>query len=343
MLNWRVQFVLLAAIWGSSFLFIKVLGEHWPALWVALGRIALGALTLVILTYARGERLRFSGRHAWRHLLIAALLFNAIPFTLLAYGEQHISSIFAGLWNATTPLWVLCVTLVVFDDEHISRERIAGLLVGFLGVLIVLGPWRRLGHGELIGQAACAGAAVCYGFAWPFTRRYLAGRPESGIALSAGQLLCATAVLALVHAVRPRTAPTDIGPDGIGSLLALGVLGSGIAYILNYSIVRAAGSAVGSTVTYLVPVVSTALGALVLGEPLRWNQPVGAAVLITGIAVSQGRVSGRRSPPSPPGPRSPGAPRAPERCAAACRSRSRCRWRTRSAIPIAPPIRNAPR
>ena len=330
-LNWRVQFVLLAAIWGSSFLFIKVLGEHWPALWVALGRIALGALTLVILTYARGERLRFSGRHAWRHLLIAALLFNAIPFTLLAYGEQHISSIFAGLWNATTPLWVLCVTLVVFDDEHISRERIAGLLVGFLGVLIVLGPWRRLGYGELIGQAACAGAAVCYGFAWPFTRRYLAGRPESGIALSAGQLLCATAVLALFTPF-VRAPTTDIGPDGIGSLLALGVLGSGIAYILNYSIVRAAGAAVGSTVTYLVPVVSTALGALVLGEPLRWNQPVGAAVLITGIAVSQGRLSGRRSPPI----RATGF-------AAACRERSRCRWRIRIAIPIAPPIRNAPR
>lgn len=294
MLNWRVQFVVLAAIWGSSFLFIKVLGERWPALWVALGRIALGALTLVTLTYARGERLRFSGQHAWRHLLIAALLFNAIPFTLLAYGEQHISSILAGLWNATTPLWVLCVTLAVFDDEHISRARLTGLIVGFLGVMIVLGPWRKLGHAELIGQVACAGAAICYGVAWPFTRRYLAGRPESGIALAAGQLLCATAVLALftpfVHA------PTaNIGLKGLGSLLALGVLGSGVAYILNYSIVRAAGSAVGSMVTYLVPVFSTALGAIVLGEPLRWNQPVGAVVLIIGIAVSQGLIGSRRS------------------------------------------------
>ena len=111
---------------------------------------------------------------------------------------------------------------------------------------------------------------------------------------SAGQLVCATVVLALftpfVHAPS-----TDIGLKGIGSLLALGVLGSGIAYVLNYSIVRAAGSAVGSMVTYLVPVFSTVLGALVLGEPLRWNQPVGAVVLITGIAVSQGLIAGRRS------------------------------------------------
>lgn len=294
MLGWRVQFVVLGAIWGSSFLFIKVLGERWPGLWVALGRIALGAITLVVLTYARGERLRFSGRHAWRHLLVAALLFNAIPFTLLAYGEQHISSIFAGLWNATTPLWVLCVMLVVFDDEHVSRERITGLLIGFLGVVIVLGPWRQLAHGELLGHLMCAGAAICYGFAWPFTRRYLASRPESGIALSAGQLICATIVLALFTPF-VRAPATDIGLKGYGSLLALGVLGSGLAYVLNYSIVRAAGSAVGSMVTYLVPVFSTALGALVLGEPLRWNQPVGAVVLITGIAVSQGLIGRRRS------------------------------------------------
>lgn len=311
MLGWRVQFVVLALIWGSSFLFIKVLAGDWPALWVALGRVALGALTLVALTYARGERLRFSGRYAWRQLLIVAVLFNAIPFTLLAYGEQHISSIFAGLWNATTPLWVLCVTLVVFDDERVTRERVVGLLVGFVGVLIVLGPWRRLGQGELIGHVACAGAALSYGFAWPFTRRYLANRPESGIALSAGQLVCATAVLAVFTPFVP--APTaHIGVKGLGSLLALGILGSGIAYVLNYSIVRAAGSGVGSMVTYLVPVFSTALGALVLGEPLRWNQPVGAAVLITGIALSQGAIGPRASASSPPTttpmpPRPPGA------------------------------------
>ena len=290
-------------IWGSSFLFIKVLGEHWPALWVALGRIALGAITLVALTYARGERLRFSGRHAWRHLLIAALLFNAIPFTLLAYGEQHISSIFAGLWNATTPLWVLCVTLVVFDDEHISRERLTGLLIGFLGVLIVLGPWRKLGHAELIGHLACAGAAVCYGVRVAVHPPLPRGSPGVRHCARRGTTRCAPPrVLALLTPF-VRAPTTDIGLKGVGSLLALGVLGSGVAYILNYSIVRAAGSAVGSMVTYLVPVFSTALGAIVLGEPLRWNQPVGAVVLITGIAVSQGLIGARRSrviAPSPP-------------------------------------------
>jgi drug/metabolite transporter (DMT)-like permease len=286
---WRAQFVLLSAVWGSSFLFIKVLGEHWSAVWVALGRVALGALTLVVITVVRRERLRFQGRHAWLQLTIAATLYNVIPFTLFAYGEQHTSSIVAGLWNATTPLWVLIAVLLVFDEERLSRARAGGMLVGFVGVALVLGPWRGLGHGELIGHVACAGAALCYGISWPFTRRYLATRPESAVALSAGQLLCATVILAAI-APFAGAPTTHIGLKGVGSLLALGVLGSGVAYLLNYSIIRAAGAAVGSTVTYLIPVFSTALGAIVLHEPLSWNQPVGAVVLIIGIAVAQGRI-----------------------------------------------------
>ena len=101
--GWRTQFVALSAIWKSSFLFIKVLDRHWAPTWVALGRVALGTATLVVLLYARGERLRVP-RAAWPHILIAALFLNAIPFTLFAYGERHVSSVVAGLWNASAPL-----------------------------------------------------------------------------------------------------------------------------------------------------------------------------------------------------------------------------------------------
>jgi drug/metabolite transporter (DMT)-like permease len=302
---WRAQFVLLAAIWGSSFLFIKVLGEHWPAPWVALSRVALGAATLIVITLIRRENVRFGDRRAWLHLTVVGVLYNVIPFTLFAYGEQHTSSIVAGLWNATTPLWVLVAVLLVFDEERLSRDRAAGMLVGFAGVLLVLGPWRGLGHGELIGNLACAGAGLSYGISWPYTRRYLAGRPESALALSAGQLLCATAILAAI--VPFDGAPTThIGLKGLGSLLALGMLGTGVAYLLNYSIIRAAGAAVGSTVTYLIPVFSTALVVIVLKEPLSWNQPVGAVVLITGIAVAQGRIRRARGAETP-APASPAA------------------------------------
>jgi drug/metabolite transporter (DMT)-like permease len=285
---WKLQFLSISAIWGSSFLFIKVLDRHWPAVWVAFGRISLGALTLVLLVLARGESLP-RDRRLWLHCLVAGALFNDAPFTLFAFGEKHVSSILAGLWNATTPLWVLLVLLAAFPEERPTRGRLAGMAVGFAGVALLLGPWRGLGGGTLVGHAACAGAAMCYGLGFPYTRRYLASRAESGMVLSACQLICATVLLgpflALTHA------PTaHIAVQGWGSLLALGALGSGVAYALNYAVVRARGSAVASTVTYLIPVVSTVLGVVVLGETLHWNQPVGAAIMLAGIAFSQGRL-----------------------------------------------------
>lgn len=284
-----MQFVILATTWGSSFLFIKVLGRHWPSLWVALGRTALGAATLCVLTLSRRERLSFRPR-VWLHLLVTAALFNAIPFTLYAYGEKHVSSILAGLWNGTTPLWALAAALAAFPEERPTRAKAIGLAGGFLGVLVLLGPWHGLGGGELKGQLACAGAAACYGVAFLYTRRHLAGLEASGVSLSAAQLLCATLLLALTTPFVPL--PTmHIGLAGVGSILALGILGSGLAYALNYAIVRAAGATTASTVTYLVPVFATLLGVIVLGERLSWNQPLGAAILLSGIAVSQGRLT----------------------------------------------------
>jgi len=287
-LPWQLQFVALAATWGASFLFIKVLDRHWPALWVAFGRVAVGALTLAVLVRLRHERLPRDPR-IWLHCAVLAVFFNAAPWTLFAYGEQHTSSVVAGLWNATTALWVLLFSLAVFGEERPTAQRIAGLAIGFIGVTTLLGPWRGLGSGALVGHLACAGAAMCYGLGFPYTRRYLAGRPESGVVLSSAQLACATVILALFLPLA-RSPTLHIGLAGAGSLLALGALGSGIAFAVNYSLVRSRGIAVASTVTYVMPVFSTALGAIVLGETVHWNQPLGTAVLLAGVALSQGRL-----------------------------------------------------
>jgi drug/metabolite transporter (DMT)-like permease len=305
--GWPVQFVALAATWGASFLFIKILDKHWSALWVSFGRVALGAAALLLLVALRGERLP-SDRRVWLHCAVAAVLFNAVPWTLFAYGEQHTSSIVAGLWNATTPLWVLVISLAVFDEEHPSAARLAGLVTGFGGVALLLGPWRGFGGGQLIGHVCCGGAALCYGIGFPYTRRHLAGRTESGVVLSAAQLLCATAMLAafLPLAHEPTA---QIGLDGAGSLLALGALGSGVAFAVNYAIVRAAGASTASLVTYLIPAFSTILGVVVLGETLHWNEPVGTVVLLAGVAVFQGRF-GRSRPRSNPSPTPKPIPRA---------------------------------
>lgn len=297
--SWQLQFLVLSAIWGSSFLFIKVLGEHWPALWVAFGRCTVGALTLVVLVRLGGESLMREGR-LWLHCAVAAALFNAVPFSLFAFGEQHISSILAGLWNATTPLWTLVISMAAFPEQRPTPGRIAGLALGFAGAVTLLGPWRSLGGGALIGDLACALAAACYGLGFPYTRRHLAGSRHSGIVLSACQLTCASLMLAVLL---PFSSPATVhlGWRGWGSLLALGALGSGVAYVLNYAIVRARGASMASTVTYAIPVFSTLLGVVVLSERLYWNEPAGAVVLLAGIALSQrgqttAPASARRAP-----------------------------------------------
>ena len=279
--SWRAEFVLLAAIWGSSFLCIKVLGEDWAALHVALGRVGLGALVLAGVLAARRAPLP-RGWVLWGHLAVVAVLMNVIPFTLFAYGETKVSSVLAGLWNGTTPLWTLVVVLALIPDERPSRRRLIGLAAGFCGVLLLLGPWEGLGGDALLGHLACLGAAACYGLGVPYTRRYLSGRPESGVSMAAVQMLCATAMLALLAPL--AGAPSlDLEADAVASLLVLGVLGSGVAYVLMHRIIRAAGATTFSTVTYLIPVVSTLLGVAVLSEGLSWNEPAGAAVVLAAM------------------------------------------------------------
>lgn len=282
--SWRTQFAALAGIWGSSFLCIKVLGRQWPPVDVALGRVALGAAFLLALLALRREALP-RGASAWGRIALVALFMNAAPFTLFAYGETRVSSVMAGLWNATTPLTTMVVLLTIVRSETVSRRRLTALAVGFSGVALLLGPWHGFSGGQWLGHLACFGAAVCYGIGVPCTQRYLAGRPESGVAIAAAQLICATAMLAVVAPL--AGAPTlNLAAGPLASLIVLGMLGSGLAYVLMHAIVRAAGASTFSVVTYVIPVVSTALGCLVLGEPLAWNQPAGAAVVLAAVWLS---------------------------------------------------------
>lgn len=298
---WQFQFVLLSAIWGLSFFFIKVADSALAPMQVAFGRVAVGALTLLLILALRREHLP-RGRRVWGHLAVVAVLINVVPFTLIAFAETHITSVLAGIWNATTPLLTLAVVALALPSERPNRQRLLGLGVGFVGVLVVLGLWRSLARGELVGSTASLGAALAYALAFAYTRRFLVGRALSVVALSAGQTLCATVELALVtpfFGAVPAFLPARVWL----SILLLGALGTGLAYILNYGVIRAAGATVASTVTYLVPLFATAAGLLFLGERLAWNELVGGAIVIAGVALSQGSlnrvarwVSGRPTP-----------------------------------------------
>jgi len=296
--QWLPGLLVLAAIWGSSFLFIKVgVREMHPA-YVTLGRVGTGALALLVALVVVGDRLPRSPR-VWLHLNVVSIVGVVLPFTLFGYGEQRISSVLAGIWNAATPLVVLPVAALVFRTERFTGRKVAGLLLGFVGVLVVLGVWQGVGGSHLTGQLMCFAAAVCYGVAIPYQKRFIAGEASSGLALSAGQLLAGTVQIALLAPLLGGAPPNpaSIPAAAVASVLALGVLGTGLAFLINMRNIRLAGASTASMVTYLIPLFATVVGILVLREGLAWYQPVGAAIVLVGVAVSQGVFARRRAAP----------------------------------------------
>lgn len=298
--GWPVQLALLSVIWGFSFFFIKIGDQSLSPLWVVLGRLALGTATIWIVLASRRERLP-RGWRTWGQLALIALLFNALPWTLFAYGELQVSSVLAGILNATTPLMVAPLAMLFLPDESATVRRLGGLAIGFLGVLAVLGVWSGLGGQRVAGALMCLGAALCYGVATVLARRLLVGRRESVVSLVTGQLLCATVEVAFFVPFF-ASLPTSLPLGAVASVLALGILGSGAAFVLQYAIIRDAGAVVASMVTYLIPIVSTVAGVVLLGEAMTWNEPLGALVIMLGIVVSQGtlqRLRQRRAQAAP--------------------------------------------
>ena len=290
---WQLAFALLGGIWGCSFLFIKLGLQSFTPVQVAFGRLAIGAITLVVIAALTRTGLP-RRRSTWRHLAVEALLFCSIPFVLFSWAETQVSSILASIVNSMTPLVTMLVVVAAFPEERLSRQRVVGLAVGFLGALVVLGVWNGLGEGALVGVLACLGAIACYAVAFPYTRRHLAGTGDGPIAIAAGQVLLGALFLVPVvlgeAVLGGGTVRLPLAMDTVLGMLALGSLGSGVAYILNTHIVMSAGGTIASSVTYVTPAVAVVAGVLVLSEPLAWHEPVGTVIVLVGVAISQGRL-----------------------------------------------------
>ena len=287
--SWRVWFVALGAIWGCSFWWIKLGLRAMSPVDVAFARLVTGAMTLLLIAALTRSSLPRRVR-TWGHLFVVAALLNSAPFTLFSYGETHVSAVLAGLINAFTPLATLIVVLFIMRQEEVNAAIARGLALGLVGVVVLIGAWRGFGAHQGWGIGACLGAVVCYGFGFAYARRYLSSLDVSPVALASGQVTCATLqlapfALALGH-VRPHPAWSSLVAIG-----ALGVLGTGVAYIMNFHLVRHAPASVVSSVTYLTPVFAVIVGVSFLGESLRWNEPVGALLILAGAALAQGRLA----------------------------------------------------
>ncbi|MFF8289139.1 DMT family transporter [Streptomyces sp. NPDC016309] len=286
-LDWRVRFGLLSLIWGFSFLLIKVGTQAYAPFQVTFGRLLFGTAVLAVAMAVKRAGLP-RGARTWGHLAVAAFFLNALPFSLFAYAELTIPSTLAGICNATSPLWGMALSLVALSEDRPTRRRVAGLGIGFLGVLTVLGAWQGFSGLDATGTAMALLASLSYPIGWIYVRRTLAGRSESHLALTGAQLFLATLQLAVVTPLFTSW-PSSFPVAPLLAVVALGALGTGLAVLLQYGIVAEVGPTTGQMVTYFIPVIATAAGVTLLDEALTWNTPVGALVVLAGAALTQSR------------------------------------------------------
>ena len=289
--SWLPAYLALGLVWGCSFIFIKLGLEFLTPFGVAFVRCALGAITLLIVVKLMRINLP-KEKSTWYKLWVVAMLLNVAPGILFAYAQLHVTSVLAGIINATTPLATLVVMLIAFREEKLKAEQIYGLLLGGLGVMVVLGIWEGIGDNQLTGVIALLIAVTCYGISFPYSKRNIIPLGLKPEAAATTQLIMA-AITLLTFYLFDGISQNNYRPVNIFAMLALGILGSGFAYIWNFSIIAAAGSSIASSVTYLTPVVAVFVGWLFLGEVIVWHEPVGALLVILGAAVSQGRFNRR--------------------------------------------------
>ena len=282
--------IALALIWGAAFLFISVaVHEVAPLTYVWL-RLTMAAGAMWLFLWWRGESAGLP-RRVWGSILVLALFSNAIPFVLFGWGQTHIASGLAAILNATTPIWGVVVAHLFTHDEKLSGRKLAGVVLGFAGVTVMIGP-ALLGSlgSNVFAQLACVTAALCYAFAGVWARRYR-GMGLSPISVTTGQLT-AGALVMLPVALLVDQPWLDALPSlkAIGAIAALAVVCSAFAYILYFRLIERAGATNALLVTLLVPPVAIFFGSLVLHEVIDPRDFAGLGLIALGLAAIDGRL-----------------------------------------------------
>lgn len=289
----RVEWAILASlalIWGSAFLFIKVAVASFHPLTYVWMRILIAGATLTIILHFTGRSLRMPVK-VWAAVAVLALLNNVVPFALFGWGSRHIASGLAAILQATTPIFGVVAAHFLTVDEKVTPRRLTGVMIGFAGVALMIGPQLSSdGGSHFTAQLACLFASLLYALAGIYARRFqalgVAPMQLAGAQFVAGAILLAPVAIALGD---PLTAlPASIG--AWGSVAVLAIVCSALAYVLFFRLIERAGATNSLLVTLLVPPVALIVGTVVLGEHFGANQLGGLAAIAAGLAVIDGRL-----------------------------------------------------
>jgi len=285
----------LSVLWGGSFFFAKVAVAELGPLTVVFGRVALAALALNLALVATGRSL-FRPGTPWHAFAVMGLLNNLIPFSLIFWGQTQIASGLASILNATTPLFTLVVAHLATRDERITAAKGTALLIGFAGVVVLLGPDLLVGdRSGLAGQVACLAAALSYAFAGVFGRRFQT-MGVGPMQAAAGQVTASAMLILPVMLLVDRPWLLSAAPSAAvcAVLAGLALLSTALAYVLYFRILAAAGATNLLLVTFLIPVTAILLGTAFLGERLEPRHFAGMALIGIGLAVLDGRLAAWR-------------------------------------------------
>ena len=286
---WVAMYAIAGLIWGASFLFIELALTFLTPIGVAFGRTFFGAVAMLVAMLFFKSKLPTTFE-AWKRLTIAGILMSSVPFVLFAYAQTQVTSALAAIINAVTPITTVIVILIAFRTEKLKPHVLAGIVIGLLGVLVVLGAWQGFGENDPIAILAMLIAVILYGIGTPYVRKYVTPLNLATEVSVFGQIGTASLTLLPIYLLSGPLITATPEIQSIAAIVTLGALGSGVAYLLFYKILDVVGSAIASSVTYITPVIAVVLGVLLLGEQLHWYEPVGGVIVILGAAISQGSV-----------------------------------------------------
>lgn len=280
----------LSLLWGGSFFFVAVAVKVLPPLTIVALRVGLAAIVLWVFCLLRGIAVPRTPA-IWRAFLVMGLVNNAIPFSLIVWGQGQITSGLASILNATTPLFTVVLAGIFLADERMNLLKFAGVVIGFTGTVLMIGPALLAGReASALAQAAVLAAALSYAFATVFGRRFKALGVHPVMTATGQVTLSSLMLVPLAFLVeRPYSLPMP-QPEVWLSLLGLALLSTALAYILYFRILSLAGATNLALVTFLIPVSAILLGALVLGEQLAPQHFAGMGLIATGLGIIDGRL-----------------------------------------------------